>query len=150
MVFNLNFLILICFPAGFHYYLLWLIFKTTLPSRPLQTDIAFSWEHGWHLAIKELCMQLGIIPSFYIHCYFPLSTYPFSYTNRAYIHAKHKAKMILCLPVLKYLTGHISLESISVCKNTLRSMKALFYYKQTVQVQRLNRGFHNISNKVTG
>lgn len=36
--------------------------------------------------------------------------------------------MVLCLPTLKYLTGHISPESISVCKNTLTSMKALFYY----------------------
>jgi len=36
--------------------------------------------------------------------------------------------IVLCLLVLKYLTGHISLETISDCKNTPRSMKALFYY----------------------
>lgn len=36
--------------------------------------------------------------------------------------------LVLCPPILKYLTGHISLESISICKNTLKSMKALFYY----------------------
>lgn len=36
--------------------------------------------------------------------------------------------MVLCLLPLKYLIGHISLESISVCKNTLTIMKALFYY----------------------
>lgn len=34
----------------------------------------------------------------------------------------------LCPPTLKYLTAHIALDSIAICKNTLTSMKALFYY----------------------
>lgn len=92
---------------------LWLIFKPTLTSWPLQPDVWFP------LFIHIVIFQHQFI---YFHT-LTVHIYMQNVRQRVSLFL-----MVLYSSVLKYLTGHITLESILVWKNTFRSMKALFYY----------------------